>query len=171
MIKFNFCPDCSSKNIEQDLENSIKCGDCGFIYFHNVAAAAGAVIEKDGKILMCVRERDPQKGKLDLPGGFVSYGETVEQALKREILEETGASVKSLCYFMSAVNDYEYKNVLYPTVDMYFKCALESYENLKAMDDVEQLIWIELKDIDFNKLAFPSTKKVIEMLISKRVFY
>ena len=51
--------------------------------------ADGAII-KDNKILLIKRKNDPFKGKWALPGGFVEYGEKVEDAVVREVLEETG---------------------------------------------------------------------------------
>jgi 8-oxo-dGTP diphosphatase len=49
-----------------------------------------AIIKRDGKILLIKRMNSPFKNSWALPGGFVEYGERVEEALKREILDETG---------------------------------------------------------------------------------
>lgn len=48
------------------------------------------IVLSDGKILLIKRKNDPFKGKWALPGGFVEYGEKVEEAVLREIFEETG---------------------------------------------------------------------------------
>ncbi len=55
--------------------------------------ADGAII-KDGKILLIKRKNEPFKGKWALPGGFVEYGEKVEDAVVREVNEETGLDTK-----------------------------------------------------------------------------
>jgi len=59
----------------------------------NPALTVDAVIVKDGKIVLIKRKEKPFQGQYALPGGFVEYGETVEAALRREVLEETGLAV------------------------------------------------------------------------------
>jgi len=59
--------------------------------------ADGAIIRK-GKILLIKRKNEPFKGKWALPGGFVEYGERVEDTVIREVFEETGlkTSIKKI---------------------------------------------------------------------------
>ena len=53
-----------------------------------------AVIILNSKIVLIKRKRPPYKGKFALPGGFVDIGETTEEAVAREVLEETGLSIE-----------------------------------------------------------------------------
>ena len=53
----------------------------------------GAIL-KDNKILLIMRKNQPFKGKWALPGGFVEYSEKTEDAVLREVLEETGLETK-----------------------------------------------------------------------------
>jgi len=55
--------------------------------------AVSAVIFRDGKVLLVRRARSPGKGFYSLPGGRVEYGETLHQALAREVDEETGLKI------------------------------------------------------------------------------
>jgi 8-oxo-dGTP diphosphatase len=57
-----------------------------------------AIIERDGKILMIKRKNEPFKGAWALPGGFIEYNESAEDAVRREVKEETNMelSIKSL---------------------------------------------------------------------------
>jgi 8-oxo-dGTP diphosphatase len=48
------------------------------------------VFDGEGRVLLVRRKNDPFRGELALPGGFVEIGETVEEACRRELKEETG---------------------------------------------------------------------------------
>ena len=54
------------------------------------------VVDRDRGVLMVRRKNPPYKGYLALPGGFVEIGETVEQAARRELAEETGMEATNL---------------------------------------------------------------------------
>ena len=57
-------------------------------------------------LLLIERKNDPGKGLYDLPGGFVDYGETLEQGMKRELKEEIGIAPKNLKYYSSKPKQY-----------------------------------------------------------------
>lgn len=54
----------------------------------------GAVIVVDGKVVLIKRGHEPLAGRWSLPGGAVELGETVQEAVAREMLEETGLEVR-----------------------------------------------------------------------------
>lgn len=57
---------------------------------------AYGLIIKDNKIVLIKKANGPYKGKLDLPGGTIEYGETPEKAVVRELQEEVGIDVREL---------------------------------------------------------------------------
>jgi 8-oxo-dGTP diphosphatase len=61
----------------------------------NPQVAVGAVVIKEGKILLVKRIKDPQKRTWAIPGGSVNLGETLQEATEREIKEETGLTIKA----------------------------------------------------------------------------
>lgn len=72
------------------------CPRCGWVYYFAPQVAATAILTRaaDDKILLVQRGEDPGKGLWGLPGGFVELGETVQDALCREVLEETGYEIE-----------------------------------------------------------------------------
>src|SRR5215813_4650357 len=56
--------------------------------------AASAAIIRDGKVLVVRRARAPANGVFSLPGGVVETGETLHEAVAREVLEETGLTIE-----------------------------------------------------------------------------
>jgi mutator protein MutT len=54
----------------------------------------GAIVEQNGRVLLVERGTEPLKGTWSLPGGVVEAGETLETAVRREVLEETGLEVE-----------------------------------------------------------------------------
>ena len=80
---FHFCPSCGSPKLYSVRSRMWKCPTCGFEYFHNVATAAGIIIEAKNKIIMIRRHKDPMRGRFALPGGFTEPGERAEDAALR----------------------------------------------------------------------------------------
>ena len=134
------------------------CGACSFTYFQNVAAAAGTILECEGKIVLLRRKQEPGKGLLDLPGGFVDPEETVEEAAKREIREELKIDVDTLQYLGSYPNTYEFKDVRYHSCDLLFYSEIETIPTEFDETEVEELVLMDLMEIPDDELAFESIK-------------
>lgn len=162
---FKFCPSCASTDFTFPENRRFLCNACGFTYYHNIAAAVAIVFTFEDKILFAVRNIDPDKGKLDLPGGFIDPNETAEEAACREIKEELGISISNqdLKYITTSPNNYLYKNVPYRTMDIFYECALTSDAiKIKAEDEIQELIWVQRNQIDLTKIGFISIRNVIE---------
>jgi ADP-ribose pyrophosphatase YjhB (NUDIX family) len=132
--------------------------------YHNIAAAVAVIFTFEDKILFAERNVNPDKGMLDLPGGFIDPNETAEEAACREIKEELGLIVtnKDLKYITTAPNNYIFKNVAYRTMDIFYECQLKSdVIAIKALDEIKALLWIRRSEIDLSKIGFTSIKSVI----------
>jgi NAD+ diphosphatase len=171
---FRFCPSCGAGGEEGGRARGPVfldgkrwlCESCGFEYFHNVAAAAGVVIDRLGDIVFVERAREPRKGKLGLPGGFVDPGERAEDAALRECLEEIGWSPPELSFLGSFPNSYDYGGVAYNTCDLFFYYRLaegDAWPRFSSGDgEAVAIRLVALGDLREEDLAFPSLARAIE---------
>ncbi|HHH80313.1 MAG TPA: NUDIX hydrolase, partial [Thermoplasmatales archaeon] len=58
--------------------------------YRKPSVTVDGIVTKNNEILLIKRKNNPFKGRWSLPGGFVNYGEKVEDAVIREVKEETG---------------------------------------------------------------------------------
>jgi mutator protein MutT len=160
--KFRFCPACGSSFWGINDQKSKRCSRCGFIYYANPSASVAALIQNEnGDLLVCRRGREPAKGTLDLPGGFVDIGETIENALCREIREELNLSVINFSYFQSIPNQYFYSDMTIHTLDFFFRCQVVNFQLMEARDDVSEAFFKPLNTILPNDFGLESIKKGI----------
>lgn len=163
-----FCPQCSKPSFEQFQGNQYRCIECEFTYFHNVAAAVALIIRYDNKILFTRRALEPASGLLDLPGGFVDPGESLEQALIRELLEELNLDVTNPTYLFSCPNQYLYKDINYDTCDTFFELRLDALPSVEKEDsEVSEVCWVDIKDLGLQQVAFESTKRALSRYIKR----
>ena len=162
---FRYCPVCGSAHFEHHDFKSRRCRDCGFTFYQNASASVvGVIVNEQQEILVGRRAFEPARGTLDLPGGFVDAGETLEEAVMRELKEETGADVTPLRWLFSLPNSYRYSGIDIPTVDSFFLCRLTSPQQLQAGDDVDRLFWMPLKELKAQEFGLPSISRSIERL-------
>jgi 8-oxo-dGTP diphosphatase len=92
-----FCTRCGHAMELREESGRIRpiCPRCGWVHYFAPQVAAVAIVTRGGdEFLLVQRGEDPGKGLWGLPGGFVEMGETVQEALTREILEETGYEIE-----------------------------------------------------------------------------
>lgn len=167
---FRFCPVCGSARFEENNATSKRCADCGFVYYFNPRAAVVALIRnRRGELLTCRRAKEPAKGTFDLPGGFTESYETAEEAVAREVREETGLSVSAVRYLFSIPNIYPYSGMDIHTMDLFFECTVGDCSSVVADDDVAECFWLSPQDIRPEKFGLLSIRKGGERLVSEGV--
>jgi len=105
---YQFCPFCGKRLETKILEEKARrfCETCRWIYYPHVATSVAAVIVEKDKVLMVKRAREPYKETWMFPAGFIDFGEHPEDALKREVGEETGLEVKDFkLWLILQIND------------------------------------------------------------------
>ena len=104
----------------------------------------GGVIVDDGKVLLVRRRYEPLKGHWSLPGGMVEIGETLEAALTRELLEETGLAVDvgPVIEVFDRITPDEDHRIRYHFVLIDYLCWTGGGA-LRAGSDVDAAIWAD----------------------------
>ncbi|MGC5427313.1 NUDIX domain-containing protein [Aeromonas veronii bv. sobria] len=160
-----FCPKCGGQTLQSVSPKEFRCG-CGFHFFQNVATAVMVALCWQDEVLVAVRACNPGKGLLDLPGGFVDPGESLEGALVRELQEELGLDVSAqpFTYLGSFPNIYPYDGIAYHTCDTFFAIRLSEKPVIQPADDVAACQWLKISDIPLSRFAFESTRTAMARL-------
>jgi ADP-ribose pyrophosphatase YjhB (NUDIX family) len=159
---FRFCPACGAPAAAAAGVSPFICHQCAFHYHFNAAVAAAVfVLRSDGQALFVRRANDPARGRLAPPGGFVDIGEPVEAAARREVREEVGLELADVTFLCSRPNEYHYKAVTYPVIDMFFVGHALDAHRARALDEVDGFVWIAPEDVSPEEIAFPSMRSAL----------
>lgn len=113
--------------------------------YKNPTPTVDVILERDSKILMVRRKKDPFKDRLALPGGFVNEGETVEDAMKREAMEETSLEVYP-ADILGVYSDPR-RDPRKHIVTVVFVGMIVGGE-ISARDDAASIEWVQIGSID-----------------------
>jgi len=93
-----FCPECGEQLKLSVCDGRLRpiCQSCGQIVYLNPLPSVAAILSLEGRVLLVRRNIEPGLGAWSLPGGFIEIGETVEEAMIREVHEETGIMSRPL---------------------------------------------------------------------------
>ncbi|WP_372754921.1 NUDIX domain-containing protein [Labilibaculum sp.] len=162
------CPHCGTSEFHYKKDNSFLCESCNFHWYVNASAAVAAlIVNEKGEIMLTRRAVNPDKGRLDLPGGFVDVLETAEQALCREIKEELDVEITEFSYFMSCPNEYVYGGLTVFTLDLAYICKIKSFSNLRAKDDISGFEFYPPEKIPYEEIGSQSMKSIVRSFVNK----
>ena len=133
--------------------------------YKNPATTVDIIVEHGNKIVLIRRKKEPHKGKLALPGGFVEYEETVEDAAIRETKEETKLDVE-LTDILGIYSDPKRDPRKHTISSVFITKPIKG--NVKGSDDASEALWIDVKSIDFKNLAFDHSKILKDYLEWKK---
>ena len=123
--------------------------------------AVGAVILDGGRVLLVQRGQEPLKGEWSLPGGAVEIGETLADALAREVREETGLDIVSVrfstCSTASGAIPTAAPEYHYVIID--YACGIRAGTATMAAPgtDAADVRWVPLDDLDRYRITTTAT--------------
>jgi len=124
----------------------------------------GGVLLRDGKILLTKRKREPGKGLWSVPGGLVEAGETMKEALKREMRADTNLDVAVVrpVYVDEVLIRDEEGRIRYHYILVDFLCRVRG-GTLRTGDDAKEVRWIDIRRAKELPLT-DSTRRLLEEL-------
>jgi 8-oxo-dGTP diphosphatase len=122
---------------------------------HWDVGVTGAVV-RDGKVLFVRRNYEPSKGTWTLPGGFAEHIETLDEAVKRELREETGVEVEVLGV-VGVRTRYTEKH---GAVLVIFRCALIAGEPLADDYEISEAEFFDAEQIRTLEPVFPLSREI-----------
>jgi ADP-ribose pyrophosphatase YjhB (NUDIX family) len=160
-----YCPQCGERvgariPVGDTLPRAV-CDACGYIHYENPRLVLGAVVEWEGRILLCRRAIEPRLGLWTLPAGFMENGESSLEAAARETREEALAEIEEaeLFAFMDV-----------PGVDqvhVFYRAKLVAGRHAPGAESLETALFFEA-EIPWQELAFPTISCCLERYFADR---
>ena len=155
----NYCSACGEKVVLQvppgDNRERFCCPSCNAIHYQNPRIIAGSLTTQDRGVLMCKRAIEPRKGMWTLPAGFMENGETLDEAARRETLEETGGHIgtRSIYSLFSLPHIHQ--------VYIFLRANLIECD-FQPRAESEEVRLIAPEDIPWSELAFPTVQRTLK---------
>jgi ADP-ribose pyrophosphatase YjhB (NUDIX family) len=164
LLGWSHCPRCASAlHVEAGRG---RCAACGLVVYAHSDPTASAVVVDQGRVLLARRAGQPYQGMWDVPGGFLEEGEHPLDALRRELLEETGAEIEPLEFLGVWMDRYGEGDAAPWTLNLFWTARLRSGpRELTPGDDVAELRWFPLDELPApGELAFANVGLVLSEL-------
>lgn len=132
-----------------------------------ITIVVGLVTTEDGKVLLGKRhqpETPEIHGKWEFPGGGIDYGETPEEALVRELREETGLEIEITRLLPKVFsNVWNWTKDAYQVIILSYECKAVGGKLEPHDEEISELQYFNPTDVDY-KNALPKTKEIIDLL-------
>ena len=135
------CGRCGNITVRAERERAIVCPKCGNTIYPRISPVVIVAVRNEDKLLMAHNIDNPNP-RLFLISGFVEIGESLEQAVHREVMEEAGLRVKNVRYFGS--QPWPFSDSLIAG----FTAELDGDETIRMQEaELSEAMWVKREDI------------------------
>lgn len=163
-MKFIYCPKCGKELNEKNIgdEGLVKfCDTCNEPYFDNPASCVTVLVINEKSQVLLLKQNYISKTHWNLVSGYVKNGDTLEETVIREVLEETGQHVEKMQY----VESYYFKP---REVMMAGFIAFVNSNPFADSNEVDDIMWCEIDEVN-NYIARVNNMSGIHFVNSMRL--
>lgn len=135
-----FCGQCGQETIASDFDRSRKCPDCNRLFYPRLSPSIIVLVTR-GEELLLARNAAARVNFYSTLAGFVEPGESIEEAVHREVMEEVGIRIRNLQYFGSQA--WPFPNSLM----LGFHAEYESGEFELQVEEIADAGWFHYRDL------------------------
>lgn len=135
-----FCGQCGQETVTSDFDRSRKCPDCGRLFYPRLSPSIIVLVTR-GEELLLARNVAARGNFYSTIAGFVEPGESIEEAVHREVMEEVGVKIKNLQYFGS--QSWPFPNSLM----LGFHAEYDSGEFELQAEEIADARWFHYRDL------------------------
>ncbi|TMD60400.1 MAG: NUDIX hydrolase [Chloroflexi bacterium] len=152
-----FCASCGGRLSRRRVAGRSRsvCRSCGQIAYENAKPCAGALVVRDGKVLLVKRGVTPYRGWWDIPGGYLEADEHPEAGARRELREETGLRVR----LRGLLGVYVDRQIRPHSLNFYYLAEVSGGRE-RASDDAVELGWFGPGELPA-RIAYPGHAKAV----------
>ena len=158
-----FCGHCGMPLVHDEKERMMRCPGCGNMEFPKICPAVIIGVTHGNRLLMSKYAGREYK-KYALLAGFAEVGETIEDTVRREVMEEVGLKVKNITYYKSQPWSFT------DTLLMGFFCELDGDEEITLdRDELALAEWFEREDIPVKEEDLSLTNEMIMVFKNRKI--
>ena len=156
-----FCGGCGTRTTPRTAERSRECPACGQVSYPRLAPAVMALVRRLPDEILLARSARFPSGMYSALAGFVEPGETLEQCLEREVLEEVGVRVRNVRYFASQPWPFPHSLMIAFIADW------ESGEIKADPSEIEAAAWFRIGSLPRLPQSISISRRLIDAAVSE----
>jgi NAD+ diphosphatase len=162
ILDWKHCPRCGAalEAVARADDAHVRCPRCGFVQYDNPLPTTVALVLRGDRLLLVQRADHPRKGYWDTVGGFLNAGETAEECVTREVVEELGCEIA--CMTPLGTFASVYGDTGRATVGVAFVCELSPDASIHLSKESTAAEWFDLDNVP--ELAFQDGHDAVEAL-------